>query len=328
MGHEQGRLRFEYELTDDEGSVTSYGGLPVVLDYMRSLGATASIGRNVQIAARSRKHDEPWVVEALVMLLAAGGDCLDDIEVLRSDRALQRLLERELPSAETLRKFLYSFHDETLMAAAQQAAAAKGEKAFVPEESAPLAGLAQVLTDFVAGVAARGHGKRATLDIDATIQESHKREATEHYQGGRGYQPVTAYWAEQDLVVADEFRDGNVPAGKETLRLVKRAFAALPSSIEDRRLRSDSAMYNAETIRWLIEERIAFSISADMGKHLREVCVAVDESKWELVETRANEQVHVCEVSFFPGNWPKSMVSPTSSSARAKSSACLLRPIP
>ena len=32
-------------------------------------------------------------------------------------------------------------------------------------------------------------------------------------KGGVGYQPVAVYWAEQDLVIADEYRDGNVPAG-------------------------------------------------------------------------------------------------------------------
>lgn len=46
----------------------------------------------------------------------------------------------------------------------------------------------------------------------ATIIESHKRSALPHYQGGRGYQPMLAVWAEANLVVADEFRDGNVPA--------------------------------------------------------------------------------------------------------------------
>jgi hypothetical protein len=57
---------------------------------------------------------------------------------------------------------------------------------------------------------------RATLDLDATVIESHKREARAHYKGGRGYQPTAVLWAEQDLVVADQYRDGNVPAGMRT----------------------------------------------------------------------------------------------------------------
>ena len=39
----------------------------------------------------------------------------------------------------------------------------------------------------------------------------------DHYQGGRGYQPMIALWAEADLGVADQFRGGNVPAHQEPL---------------------------------------------------------------------------------------------------------------
>jgi hypothetical protein len=43
-----------------------------------------------------------------------------------------------------------------------------------------------------------------------------------------GYQPVLALWAEQDVIVADEFGDGNVPAGSGNRRVVATAIAALP----------------------------------------------------------------------------------------------------
>ena len=51
----------------------------------------------------------------------------------------------------------------------------------------------------------------------ATVIESWKREARLTYQGSSGYQPVLAPWAEMDLVLADEFRDGNVGAHVELL---------------------------------------------------------------------------------------------------------------
>ena len=70
--------------------------------------------------------------------------------------------------------------------------------------------------------------KIATIDQDATIIESHKAAAYCHYAEGRGYQPMVAVWAEADLVLADEFRDGNVPAQQEPLTCAKLAFAALP----------------------------------------------------------------------------------------------------
>jgi hypothetical protein len=112
----------------------------------------------------------------------------------------------------------------------------------------------------------------ATLEMDATIIESHKKEALPHYKGGRGYQPSLVYWVEQDLVVADQFRDGNVPAGKGPLEVVKQAFAALPASVEHRRFRADSAAYEDTTLKWLADpaNRIErFTVSADMTPPLR-----------------------------------------------------------
>jgi hypothetical protein len=66
--------------------------------------------------------------------------------------------------------------------------------------------------------------KIATVDLDATIIESWKREAKATYEGGTGYQPVLALWAEMNVVVAGQFRDGNVPA-HQALWLAVRRFA-------------------------------------------------------------------------------------------------------
>jgi hypothetical protein len=45
------------------------------------------------------------------------------------------------------------------------------------------------------------------------------QQAQPTYQGGRGYEPMLALWAEMNVVVTDEFRDGNVPALREPLRV-------------------------------------------------------------------------------------------------------------
>ena len=65
--------------------------------------------------------------------------------------------------------------------------------------------------------------------------ERYKKEAKPTYQGGSGYQPMLALWAETHPVVADEFRDGNVPARKEPLRVARRARELLAEWIETRR---------------------------------------------------------------------------------------------
>jgi len=109
----------------------------------------------------------------------------------------------------------------------------------------------------------------ATIDIDASVHESHKKEALWTYDGVRGYQPVIAYWAEQGLILADQFRDGNVPAGMGNRQVVKQALAALPEGVEARYVRGDSALYEQKLLRELDGDGIAFAISADVSKQLR-----------------------------------------------------------
>ena len=53
---QQGRLSFEYETVEDDGSVTSYGGLPLVAEAMRAWGVEASIRRHVAIRQRGSRH--------------------------------------------------------------------------------------------------------------------------------------------------------------------------------------------------------------------------------------------------------------------------------
>src|SRR5687768_10400441 len=105
----EGRLPFEYEVAQDEGHVTSYGGLPLLIDAVRALGIDNSIRRHIHISEQPRTHDEVAVIEALITMTAAGGDCLEDLSLLGADKALLRLLDRSWPSPETARKFLYEF---------------------------------------------------------------------------------------------------------------------------------------------------------------------------------------------------------------------------
>ena len=46
-----------------------------------------------------------------------------------------------------------------------------------------------------------------------------------------------------NLVLADEFRDGNVPAQQEPARVARRAFQALPATVQEYYFRGDSACW-------------------------------------------------------------------------------------
>ena len=95
---------------------------------------------------------------------------------------------------------------------------------FIAQESSGLASLNELLAQSVrAFVSAVKPRPEVTLDVDAHLVESSKREARMTYEGFRGYQPMIVSWAETELILADQFRDGNVPACKGIREVVDEA---------------------------------------------------------------------------------------------------------
>src|SRR2546429_5904000 len=66
---------------------------------------------------------------------------------------------------------------------------------------------------------------------------------------------MLAGWAEMGVVLTDEFRDGNVPAMMAPLTVAKRAFAALPHTVQTYYFRGDSACHESNLVDWLRDEQ-------------------------------------------------------------------------
>jgi hypothetical protein len=278
--------------------LTAQAGLTLVSETLLALGSDELAARELCLHARRRGYTSFEKLQWLVLLLAAGGERVEDIRVLGRDAGLCRLLSRRAPSPDALHDFLGAFHDESLMASRTP------EGAWIAPESAALEGLHRVQVGLLRRGVAGERPPVATLDLDATIVESRRQEALPHYDGGRGYQPVVVVWAEEDLVVADQYRDGNVPAGMRNREVIARALAALPGSVHRRLFRADSACYEQAVLEYLWRERVEFTISADLTRELRAV-VSDRRVAWTLVEDRARETVEAAEIEFTPGDWPK-----------------------
>jgi hypothetical protein len=294
----QGILPFVLEQAKSDG-VTARAGLPLVVETMRALGVSELARSQLPQPKRQRGFAPAQKLEALVTLIAAGGDRVEDVRVLAEDKGLEKLLGACFPSPDALLDFVGQFHDPTCW---EDRPADK--KAWVPPESQGLRALDAVNRELVAQGADR-RVTQATIDHDGTIIEAHKRDATVAYDGTRGFQPLVAVWAEQQLIVSDEFRDGNVAGGEDPLTSVQRAFANLPPWVIERRFRADSAAYYTPLLEYLVGEKIGFAVSADMTKQLRACCTAVASGRWAPLDTRECEQVDLAEVEFTPGDWPR-----------------------
>ena len=272
-------------------ATSSHAGLLAVSRAYRSLGVPALIAANLRLRKRQRGHDEAQMLEALSLLQVLGGECPEDVKLLAGDQCLERGLGYCPPKVTALREFLELFHDKQLET---RRPAREEQKSFIFPPSGPIQGLTAVQDGLVSHISRlyekRGQVQRiATIDQDATIIESHKATALWHYEGGRGYQPMVAVWAELDLVVADEFRDGNVPAKQDPLTCAQAAFAALPATVKQRYFRGDSACHNNELLGWLRHPDragepggpIYFAVSAMLSEPLAAALRAVGESEWQ-----------------------------------------------
>ena len=121
---------------------------------------------------------------------------------------------------------------------------------------------------------------------------------------------MLAVWAEVDVVVADEFRDGNVGARMAPLRVARKAFAALPETVKTYYYRGDWACHEHHPIHWLRDEKraegpsgfIGFAISARMSPALSKAIETVPEAGWEAYGKEQATEIRECaEVSFAPG---------------------------
>lgn len=288
----QTRMPFEIDQEVEESLLTAHAGIPILMELYRKAGVADVVDALCSVKQRKRGLSAAEMVESLMTLWIAGGERCEDLARLREDRALAGLLGHEFPAPQTAREYLEAFHEEHLPL--WQGA----EGSSLPPESDALKGLAEANAKLLRFVQAHRAETSATLDVDATILDSDKRAAKPTYQGGKGYQPVSVLWAEQDLIVTDEFRDGNVPAGSGNLRVVQKALEALPPGVRDIRVRGDSALYEHALLDWLAAQGVGFAVSADMSRELRAAIEALPEEAWQLDTMEADALRQWSEVLF------------------------------
>ena len=300
-----GRLNFEIDTELDASLITARAGLPSLIEAFRLSGTAAVIDSTIKFKSRKRGLTPSQMVESHLALWATGGERAEDFDHFRQDKALVELIGHDLPAAQTARDFLSAFHDDDLPLLQEG-------KASVPSESAPLQGLAAANRELILDLQCRKPQKIATLDIDATIIHSSKRAAKRAYDGERGYQPVLVLWAEQDVIVADEFRDGNVPAGMGNLRIIQKAVAALPGRFNEIRLRGDSALYEHDAMTWMDENAIRYAISVRMSSQIKNCIEALPENHWQPAGEEADAIREWAEINYVPsdGNWSKEFATP------------------
>ena len=317
----QGVLPYKYEEEKQASGMTALAGLPVYLDLASVLGLGDSIARHLCVKIQGWTDEQ--IVISLILLNLAGGDCVDDLRVLEADEGFCRILRRielkglkrkerreterrwrkekhrSVPSPSAVFRYLAAFHEDY---------AREEGKAVIPPSTELLSALECVNTDLVAAIHTRNPVDHATLDMDATLIETEKKDALFSYKGYKAYQPLNTYWAEVGVVLHTEFRDGNVPAGHEQLRVFLHALSLLPPGVKTVRLRSDTAGYQHDLMAYCDRGkegklharfgRIEFAIGADVTPEFKKAVREAEE--WHPIHDKkgriTGEWAEVCFV--------------------------------
>ena len=201
-----------------------------------------------------------------------------------AERRWRKERRRSVPSPSAMFRYLVGFHDQG------EDSKRQAHTAFIPAANEALAGLGEVNSQLVGFMQSRSPHNRATLAMDATLVETEKQEALYCYKKYRAYQPLTTYWAEQEVIVHSEFRDGNVGAGHEQLRVLKEALGHMPAGVEKVLMRSDTAGYQTELLKYCAEDKderfgvIEFAVWVDVTEEFKAAVAEVAEEDWHTLE--------------------------------------------
>jgi len=274
----QGSL-FGFKLDRTDSPLTSFAGLPLLATLAHSLGVWGRLQRLLPRRRRRSGYAAPEKVLSVALLQAAGGTALDDIDRLRGDVGLSRLLGRRVPSAETLGRFLRS---------------ASGSM---------LRGLTRSNHALVRTILRRRPLRTLTIDVDATLIESQKREARRTYKGFRGYDPLLAHIAQLGLVLTGVFREGNASPRSHAHAFLARCLRLVRGKAKIIRLRSDSAWYEARVLDRCQKEGVEFAITASRDTAVEKLIEELPEQVWQPLPLRFGEEcqwaetVHTLECS-------------------------------
>jgi hypothetical protein len=251
---------------DDDHAVAN-AGLVLPATLAERLGVEAVVDELVDLGDRPGHHRPGRKVLTLIHALMAGGDCIDDADVLRTG-STAKVLGHQVMAPSTLGTFLRSFTFGHIRQLDRVAELVMGR----------------------AWAAGAGPGEQPmTIDLDSTICEvhgHHKGGAAYGYTHQLGYHPLLATRADTGEVLHARQRTGRAASGRgaerfvnETAGRVRRAGASGQLT-----LRADSGFWSAKVLAACRRHRIRFSITVRQTKTVAAAIAAIDEDAWTLID--------------------------------------------
>jgi hypothetical protein len=265
---------------DDERAVAS-AGLLLPATLAERLGIEQATDQLVDLGDRPGAARPGRKLLTLVHALAAGGDCIDDVELLRCG-STQAVLGHRVMAASTVGTWLRAF----TFGHVRQLDRVCGE----------------ILTRAWAAGAGPDDGP-LTVDVDSTICEVHgyhKQGACYGYTHRLGYHPLLATRAGSGEVLHARLRKGAANTARGIFRFVDELVARLRRAGASGELtfRMDSGFWSAKLIRRLRRHRIRYSITVRQTKTVRAAIAAIPEAAWAQIAYQPDGIAQVAETPY------------------------------
>jgi len=247
---------------DDTHAVAS-AGLLLPATLAQRLGIAQAADELIDLGDRAGAAHPGAKILTLAHAMLAGGDCIDDTDILRCGSTSQVLGHRVLAPS-TVGTFLRAFtfgHTRQLDRLTEHA-----------------------LTRAWQAGAGPGDGP-VTIDADSTIIEvygHHKQGASYGYTGVLGYHPLLATRAGTGEVLHARQRAGRANTARGMARFVDELIARVrrAGASGELTIRTDSGFWSKQTIRALRRHRVRYSITVRQTKPIRAAIAAIGEQHW------------------------------------------------
>jgi hypothetical protein len=265
------------EMVEGTSNLTPNASLLLVDKFFKQSGLSKIIDEAIG-ARKSRGASDSAQIKSLVMSQICGGETVEAQKYLRSRVEMFGI---SVPSVTAARAYLESFNN-----IAEDAQRGMG-KSFIPAENEHLSGFAAVHAHMLQVAYNLAPMKEITLDQDATFIQTTRSDACFNYKGERSFEAFNTYCPEYDVMVGTRYSDGNVTPGFEQLGEVKRVLSLLPEGVKKVKLRSDSAGYQTELMKYCARgenERfgvIDFAISCPVREEFKAAAKQTRESEWK-----------------------------------------------
>ena len=268
----------------DDHRLVANAGLLLPVTLAPHLGLGELVDRHVDLGGAPGRANVGDKMLTLVASALAGGDCIDDADVLRAG-GTDWVLGCVIKAPSTLGTFLRSFRWGHVRQ------------------------LDRVSRELLAGAWAAGAGPGddpLTIDLDSTICETYglaKEGAHDHgYTGQRGYHPLLAVAAGTGDVLMARLREGraNTARGaghflRETVGRVRHAGATGQLT-----MRADSGFYTHAIVAACRKMKVRFSITARQHPRLRNLIEAIPEAEWTPIPYWMEGAADVAETDYTP----------------------------